>query len=127
MGDEVTFLIRSQYFKSRHKRRDDKANKIVGKVKRAKFMGAWLRLEIEAKFKYENFPEYEKSSSQAVVSAKIKLEAPKKLIKVEVPTTRVAIHNFKVNETVTIYFPSEYVIVFPRIASTILDSTLRIN
>ena len=127
VGDEVTFLIRSQYFKSRHKRRDDKANKIVGKVKRAKFMGAWLRLEIEAKYKYENFPEYEKSSSQAEVSAKVKIEAPKKLIKVEVPTTKVAIHNFKVNQTVTIYFPSEYVIIFPRIASKILDSTLRVN
>ncbi len=127
VGDEVTFLIRSQYFKARHKRRDDKANNIVGKVKRAKFMGAWLRLEIQAKYKYENFPEYEKLSTQAEISANLKIEPPSKLIKVEVPTTRVAIHNFKVDETVTVYFPSEYVIVFPRIPSEILDSTLHVN
>ncbi|WP_371802011.1 ABC transporter ATP-binding protein [Candidatus Lokiarchaeum ossiferum] len=127
VGEEVTFLIRSQYFKARHKRRDDKANNIVGKVKRAKFMGAWLRLEVGAKYKYENFLESDKSSSQAEMSAKLKIEVPEKLIKVEVPTTRVAIHNFNVNQTVTIYFPSEYVIVFPRIPSSILDSTLRVN
>jgi len=30
---------------------ETKTNNIVGKIKRAKFMGAWLRLEVETPFK----------------------------------------------------------------------------
>ena len=70
-------------------------------------MGAWLRLEIEA-----TFPE-EKTLT--------------KTIKIEVPTTKTAIHEFTVGETITVYFPSEFVIVFPKIPEEILLARLRVN
>jgi ABC-type Fe3+/spermidine/putrescine transport system ATPase subunit len=118
VGDEVTFIIRSHYFKARHKRRESKTNSIYGKIKRAKFMGAWMRIELEAPFKPENW------TSDTIHKAK---NLPKKTIKIEVPTTRTAIHNFVVDQKITVYFPSEFVIVFPRIAKEELNSILRIN
>jgi ABC-type Fe3+/spermidine/putrescine transport system ATPase subunit len=111
VNDEVTFLIRSQYFKARHKKREDKTNNIVGKVRRVKFMGPWMRIELEAPFKDQP----EGSSPQI------------KLLKVEVPTTKVATHNFIVGETITAYFPSEFVIVFPKIEQDVLISALQIH
>lgn len=111
VDDEVTFLIRSQYFKARHKKREDKTNNIVGKVQRVKFMGPWLRIELEAPYKDQ--PEGEPVKN--------------KIIKVEVPTTKVAIHNFIEGETITAYYPSEFVIVFPKIDTETLMSTLQIH
>ncbi len=107
VGEEVTFIIRAQYCNARHKRRSDKTNAIVGKVLRSKFMGAWLRLEIEAPFPKD--------------------KTSRKTIKIEVPTTKTAIHEFTVGETITMYFPSEFVIVFPRISEEVILSTLRVN
>ncbi len=121
VGDEVTFLIRSQYFKARHKRRETKTNNIYGKIKRAKFMGAWLRIELEAPFKIG----MGEGNGQSVIDQKNRL--PKKIIKIEVPTTRTAIHNFVVGESITVYYPSEYVIVFPKIQEEVLEETLRVN
>jgi ABC-type Fe3+/spermidine/putrescine transport system ATPase subunit len=133
IGQEVTFIIRAQYFKARHKRREDKTNNIVGKVKRVKFMGAWLRLEIEAPYRLEYFlckSGDESSQPPATVSLPEKQGSCEtdaiKLLKIEVPTTKVATHNFIVGETVTVYYPSEYVIVFPRIPQEMLDSILRV-
>ncbi len=127
VNDEVTFLIRSQYFKARHKRREDKTNSIVGTVKRAKFMGAWLRIEIEAPHKQNYLPPILESSSQINVKDNTKKIPLKKLIKIEVPTTKVAIHNFVEGQIATIFFPSEYVIVFPKIDLATLETTLRVN
>ncbi len=118
IGDEVTFIIRSQYFKARHKKRETKTNNVYGKIKRAKFMGPWLRIELEAPFKPKNWTKD--------TPRKIK-NLPKKTIKIEVPTTRTAIHNFVVGEKITVYYPSEYVIVFPRISKEELDLALRVN
>ena len=118
VGDEVTFIIRSQYFKARHKRRETKTNNIYGKIKRAKFMGAWLRIEVEAKFKPEKW------TSETVHS---KHELPRKTIKIEVPTTRTAIHNFVIGQGITVYYPSQFVIIFPKIAKDVLEQTLRVN
>ncbi|MHA1112206.1 MAG: ABC transporter ATP-binding protein [Promethearchaeota archaeon] len=118
VGDEVTFIIRSQYFKARHKKRELKTNNIYGKIKRAKFMGAWLRIELEAPFKPENW------TSDTIHTVK---NLPKKTIKIEVPTTRTAIHNFLVGQGITVYYPSEFVIVFPRIPKEELDLILRVN
>ena len=70
-------------------------------------MGAWLRLEIEAPFPKD--------------------KTSRKTIKIEVPTTKTAIHEFTVGETITMYFPSEFVIVFPRISEEVILSTLRVN
>lgn len=118
VGDEVTFIIRSQYFKARHKRRETKTNNIYGKIKRVKFMGAWLRIEVEAKFK-------PKSWTSETVHTKDSL--PRKTIKIEIPTTRTAIHNFVLGQGITVYYPSEFVIVFPRIPKNELEKTLRVN
>ena len=118
VGDEVTFIVRSQYFKARHKKREAKTNNVYGKIKRAKFMGAWLRIELEAAHKPENW------TSDTIHEVK---NLPKKTIKIEVPTTRTAIHNFLVGQGITVYYPSEFVIVFPRIPKEVLDLTLRVN
>ncbi|TFG18616.1 MAG: ABC transporter ATP-binding protein [Promethearchaeota archaeon] len=117
-GDEVTFIVRSQYFKARHKRRETKTNNIYGKIKRAKFMGAWLRIELEAKFKPKNW---------TTETPHTKHTLPKKTIKIEVPTTRTAIHNFMVGEGITVYYPGEFVIVFPRIPKEELNQILRVK
>ena len=127
VGDPVTFLIRSQYFQARHKRRDDKTNSIVGKIKRAKFMGAWLRIELEAPFQLENFPTGDATHSMKTHSEQVTLEPPKKLIKIEIPTTKVATHNFLVSQTVTVFYHSQYVIVFPQIPQEKLEEALRVN
>jgi len=121
VGDEVTFIIRSQYFKARHKRRESKTNSIYGKIKRAKFMGAWLRIELEAPFKPHNGLS-EKNHTEVHTNT-----LPMKTIKIEVPTTRTAIHNFIVGETITVYYPSEFVIVFPRIPEKKLEQILRVD
>ncbi|MBN2157467.1 MAG: ABC transporter ATP-binding protein [Candidatus Lokiarchaeota archaeon] len=121
VGDEVTFLIRSQYFKARHKKRETKTNSIYGKIKRVKFMGAWLRIELISPYKPENW------SVEYMLTENNNKSSPKKTLKIEVPTTRTAIHNFVVNEAITAYFPSEFVIVFPRISNKELEETLRIN
>lgn len=127
VGDAVTFLIRSQYFQARHKRRDDKTNSIVGKVKRVKFMGAWLRIELEAPYQLENFIDGDEVHSMKTQYDQVTLEPPKKIIKVEIPTTKVAIHNFLVGETVTIFYHSQYIIVFPHIHQKELEEALRVN
>ena len=118
VGEEVTFIIRSQYFKARHKKRETKTNNVYGKIKRAKFMGAWLRIELDAPHKPKNWT---KDTPYKVKNM------PKKTIKIEVPTTRTAIHNFVVGQKITVYYPSEFVIVFPKIPKEILDATLRVN
>jgi ABC-type Fe3+/spermidine/putrescine transport system ATPase subunit len=118
VGDEVTFIIRSQYFKARHKRRETKTNNVYGKIKRAKFMGAWLRIELEAKHKPEKWTSKTVHSNHPL---------PKKIIKIEVPTTRTAIHNFVVGEGITVYYPSEFVIVFPKIPKNELEQSLRVS
>jgi ABC-type Fe3+/spermidine/putrescine transport system ATPase subunit len=117
-GEEVTFIVRSQYFKARHKKRETKTNNIYGKIKRAKFMGAWLRIEVEARHKPENWTK----DTPHIVNG-----LPKKTIKIEVPTTRTAIHNFVVGQKITVYYPSEFVIVFPKIPKEELEKTLRVN
>lgn len=127
VGDKVTFLIRSQYFQARHKRRQDKTNSIVGKVNRVKFMGAWLRIEMLAPYQLESFNNGNKIHSMKSRMEDQIPEAPKKLIKIEIPTTKVAVHNFQVGETITIYFPSQYVIVFPHIPKDELEAALRVN
>ncbi|WP_457556640.1 ABC transporter ATP-binding protein [Candidatus Harpocratesius sp.] len=127
IGDKVTFLIRSQYFQARHKRRQDKTNSIVGKVNRVKFMGAWLRIEMLAPYQLETFVNGNKTHSMKNHCDELSLEPPKKLIKIEIPTTRVAVHNFQVGETITIYYPSQYVIVFPQIPQPELEAALRVN
>ncbi|TFH26722.1 MAG: hypothetical protein E4G98_06790 [Promethearchaeota archaeon] len=120
-------MIRSQYFQARHKRRDDKTNSIVGKIKRAKFMGAWLRIELEAPFQLENFPTGDATHYMKTHSEQVTLEPPKKLIKIEIPTTKVATHNFLVSQTVTVFYHSQYVIVFPQIPQEKLEEALRVN
>lgn len=127
VDDPVTFLIRSQYFHGRHKRRDDKTNSIVGRVKRAKFMGAWLRIELEAPYQFDSFSPGNTIHSMKDHFNQQNIEPPSKIIKIEVPTTQVAIHNFTVGETITIYYPSQYVIVFPQIPSEALDQALRVS
>ncbi len=118
MGDEVTFIVRSQYFKARHKKRETKTNNVYGKIKRAKFMGAWMRIELDAPFKPKNW------TSDTIHTVK---DLPRKEIKIEVPTTRTAIHNFVVDQKITVYYPSEFVIVFPRIPKEELEAILRVN
>ena len=81
-------------------------------------MGAWMRIEIEAPFKPKNWT---KETPHTVKNL------PKKRIKIEVPTTRTVIHNFVVNEKITVYYPSEFVIVFPKILDEELEAILRIN
>ncbi len=87
-GDRVQFLIRPQYYKARHGHRKDKPNSLLGKVLKAKFMGSWLRMEVL-------------------------LKEEDKVVRAEVPTTRVAEHNFETGEDITLYYSSEYVLVFP--------------
>ena len=48
-------------------------------------------------------------------------------VKIEIPTTKVAVHNFQVGETITIYYPSQYVIVFSHIPQSELEAALRVN
>ncbi|MHA1583923.1 MAG: ABC transporter ATP-binding protein [Promethearchaeota archaeon] len=136
LGQDITFFIRSQYFKARHSHREDKTNHIFGHVKRVKFMGAWLRLEIETPYrikKHNNASKYhnnnKKISSSEEIEHKISDEELKfsKLIKIEVPTTKTAIHNFTLGQEITIYFPSEYVIIFPRISNNELNEILQIH
>ena len=127
VGDKVTFLIRSQYFQARHKRRQDKTNSIVGKVNKVKYMGAWLRIEMLAPFQLENLVNGNKTHSMKTRSEELTPEPPKKLIKIEIPTTKVAVHNFQVGETITIYYPSQYVIVFSHIPQSELEAALRVN
>ena len=88
--DKVLFLIHAQYYYARHGYRADKPNSLLGRVISTKFMGAWLRMEIE-----------------------LKGDSHRKVI-AEVPTTQVAEHNFRVNEEITLYYPSEYVLIFPQ-------------
>lgn len=102
VGDDVTFLVRSHYFKARRAVREDKSNSLVGVVKRAKFMGAWLRIEM-------------------------KMRTSDKILKIEVPTTRTALNNFSVGEVITAYYPSEFVIVFSRIPQKVLEDELKVH
>ena len=81
-------------------------------------MGAWLRIELEAPHKPKN---WNKDTPHKVKNL------PKKTIKIEVPTTRTAIHNFVVGQKITVYYPSEFVIVFPRIPNKELEHILRVN
>jgi iron(III) transport system ATP-binding protein len=128
IGEEVTLVIRSQYIKARHKKREDKTNNIVGVVKKVKFMGAWLRIELEAPYKYENFPD---SNNQATTlqerDSNVVIEPPKKIIKIELPTTKLATHNFVEGETITVFYPSEYAIVFPKIDEKLLLETIKVK
>jgi len=120
VGEEVTFLIRSPYYKARHHRREDKTNGIVGTVKRVKFMGAWLRMEVECRFRPDVLQQLDKSYNppQTIQT---------RIIKAEVPTTRTALSDFTVGETITLYYNSEYVIVFPRISRDALERELRVS
>lgn len=120
VGEEVTFLIRSSYYKARHHRREDKTNSIVGTVKRVKFMGAWLRMEVECPFRPDVLQQLDKSyvPPQTLQT---------RIIKAEVPTTRTALSDFTVGETITLYYNSEYVIVFPRISRDALERELRVS
>jgi ABC-type Fe3+/spermidine/putrescine transport system ATPase subunit len=120
VNQEVTFLIRSQYFKARHKKREDKTNNIVGKVKRVKFMGPWLRIEVEA-------PSYPEKALPTIVEGSELIRTAPKILKIEISTTKVAIHNFIPGETITVFYPSEYVIVFPRIPTELLEATLKVK
>ena len=127
IGDEVTFIIRSQYFKARHKKRVDKTNSIFGTTKRVKFMGAWLRLEIEAPYDLENLQILNKNKSKITIddenidgNPNPRKETttdsyPKKILKIEVPTTHITKHDFIVGQTVTVFYHSQYAIVFPKI------------
>ena len=137
IGDEVTFIIRSQYFKARHKKRVDKTNNIFGKIKRVKFMGAWLRLEIEAPYNFENLKilnenksknknDKENNNVNSFPHNATKIDShSKKILKIEVPTTHIAIHDFTVGEKVTVFFHSQYVIVFPKIDN--IDEILMVH
>lgn len=89
VGDSVVFLIHAQNYKIRHGIRTDKTNSFLGIIKSTKFMGPWVRLEIAL----EN--------------------NPSDIIFAEVPTTRVAEHDFIPKEEITVYYNSEFVLVFP--------------
>jgi len=127
IGDEVTFIIRSQYFNARHKKRVDKTNSIFGTIKRVKFMGAWLRLEIEAPYNIENLQilkekNYGNSNPRKETTTNSYLE---KILKIEVPTTHITKHDFIVGQTVTAFYHSQYAIVFPKIDD--IDEILKIH
>ncbi len=110
VGQEVTFLVRSHHFKSRAGHREDKTNSIVGKVKSKKFMGAWMRLEVEAPYKLDYLQTMNSESGEQLTQLE---QFPTKILTVEVPTTKMANTNYNVNQTITVYYPSEYVIVLP--------------
>ncbi len=92
IGDHVEFLVRPQYFKALHGHRKEKPNALFGLVKQIKFMGSWFRMEVE--LTQENGQE------------------PKVII-AEVPARRVTVYNFSIGEQITLYYASEYVLVFP--------------
>ena len=127
IGDEVTFIIRSQYFNARHKKRVDTTNSIFGTIKRVKFMGPWLRLEIEAPYNFEDLQILNENKSKRTKYNNINDANPKpqiisttdsnpdKILKIEVPTTHITKHDFIVGEIVTVFFHSQYAIVFPKI------------
>jgi len=127
VGDEVTFIIRSQYFKARHKKRVDKTNSIFGTIKRVKFMGAWLRLEIEAPYNIENLQILkEKNDGNSTPLKETTNDSnPEKILKIEVPTTHITKHDFIVGQTVTVFYHSQYAIVFPKIND--IDDILKIH
>jgi len=130
IGDEVTFIIRSQYFKARHKKRVDKTNSIYGTIKRVKFMGAWLRLEIEAPYNIENLQILKKkndenSNPRKETTTDSYPEKILKVLKIEVPTTHITKHDFVVGQTVTVFYHSQYAIVFPKIDD--IDEILKIH
>ncbi len=137
VGDEVTFIIRSQYCNARHKKRVDKTNSIFGTIKRVKFMGPWLRLEIEAPFNCENLQILNENRSKNTNNNEINNEnpyphikssigsIPEKILKIEVPTTHITKHDFIVGEIVTVFFHSQYAIVFPKINN--IDEILKVH
>jgi len=126
LEEKVTFLIRSQYFKARHKRREEKTNCIFGIVTRTKYMGPWMRIEIAAPSKPEtlNCIQRNKDTNEVEICSQ---DVTVKQLKIEVPTTRDAIHNFRVGEIITVYFPSEYVIVFQQIEKEKIESFLKVK
>jgi hypothetical protein len=88
-------------------------------------MGFWLRLEIEVPYKLEQLlPENSKDTPIALKNGDQK-EAPEKLIKVEIPTTRINETNYQVGEIVTVFYNSEYVMTFPRISDVELENVLK--
>jgi len=148
IGDEVTFLIRSHHFKSRHGRREDKTNSIVGKVKRVKFMGPWFRMEVETPFRLDQLiPEKSKETlaekrheiddesdeelyelrSQMQSQPSESTSSDSRIIKIEVPTTKLVEINYRVGEIITVFYPSEYCIVFPRISDQEIRTVMQIH
>ena len=85
----MLFLIHAQNLKIRHGKRTDKSNSFEGIIQSSKFMGPWMRLGIAP------------------------LKTPSNVVYAEVPTTRMAEHDFLEQEEVTVYYNSEFVLVFP--------------
>ncbi len=89
IGDSVVFLIHAQNFYIQHGKHLDKQNTFFGVIQATKFMGPWVRLELHL----------ENDHTEKIYT--------------EIPTTRMAVHDFVKNESVSIHYNSEYVLVFP--------------
>ena len=71
-----------------------------------------MRLEVEAPYKLDYLQTMNSESGEQLTQLE---QFPTKILTVEVPTTKMANTNYNVNQTITVYYPSEYVIVFPQI------------
>ena len=93
-------------------------------------MGAWLRLEIEAPYNIENLQILKKknngnSNTRKETTTDSYPEKILKVLKIEVPTTHITKHDFIVGQTVTVFYHSQYAIVFPKIKD--IDEILKVH